>query len=267
MGYPLAERGREEKMKPYYEDSAVTIYHGDCRLILPQLPKVDLVLTDPPYELTATGGGLGKKRGYAESLAGLTDGFDMDILSPFESWMCFCSKDQLIDLLTLAAKGGRWMLLTWNKPDPTPLMNCTYLPDTEYIVHRFQRLYGGYESRARFIVMPGGAKDYHPTGKPLNLIRRLLQVGSDNGSLILDPFAGSGTTGRAAKDLGRKAILIEIEEKYCEIAAKRMSQTVFAFTTEAECLNSDSTAQQGELVEKHRHKDVHGVQPCEAAIP
>jgi len=211
-------------MKPYYEDSAVTIYHGDCRLILPQLPKVDLVLTDPPYELTATGGGLGKKRGYAESLAGLTDGFDMDILSPFESWMCFCSKDQLIDLLTLAAKGGRWMLLTWNKPDPTPLMNCNYLPDTEYIVHRFQRLYGGYESRARFIVMPGGAKDYHPTGKPLNLIRRLLQVGSDNGSLILDPFMGSGTTLVAAQSLGRKSIGIEIEEKYCKIAVERLRQ-------------------------------------------
>lgn len=66
----------------------------------------------------------------------------------------------------------------------------------------------------------------HPTQKPLSLINYLLQVG---GETILDPFMGSGTTLRAAKDLGRKAIGIEIEEKYCEIAAKRMGQEVFKF--------------------------------------
>jgi len=66
----------------------------------------------------------------------------------------------------------------------------------------------------------------HPTQKPLSLINGLISIGSEKGNLILDPFMGSGTTLRAAKDLGRKAIGIEIEERYCEIAAKRMSQTV-----------------------------------------
>lgn len=108
-------------------------------------------------------------------------------------------------------------------------MNGNYLPDTEYIVHRFTKLYGGYNDRSRFTVMPGGEKEFHPTGKPLPLISKLMRVGSEDGAMILDPFMGSGTTLRAAKDLGRKAIGIEIHEPYCEIAANRMRQEVLEF--------------------------------------
>lgn len=212
-------------MKPYYQDDWVTIYHGDCREMLPKLPTPDFVLTDPPYIFEAKGGGLAKD--YHKWLVNLTDGFDISLLSAYDNWMCFCSREQIVKLITLAAEKGRWMLLTWNKPDPTPLINGNYLPDTEYIVHRFQKLYGGYNARSRFVVMPGGNKEYHPTGKPLNLIRRLVMTGTDAGQLIIDPFMGGGTTLRAAKDLNRRAIGIEIEEKYCEIAARRLSQQVF----------------------------------------
>jgi len=211
-------------MRAYYSHAGITIYHGDCREVLLGLDPVDLVLTDPPYELVAAGGGLGKKRRYEQSLAGLTDGFDIGLLKPFSNWICFCAKAQLVDLISLASDCGRWMLLTWNKPDPTPLMNGNYLPDTEYIVHRFEKLYGGYKDRSRFTVMVGGEKVFHPTGKPLLLITKLMRAGSEEGQVVLDPFMGSGTTLRAAKDLGRRAIGIEIEEKYCEIAAKRLSQ-------------------------------------------
>ena len=69
----------------------------------------------------------------------------------------------------------------------------------------------------------------HPSPKPECLMRWLVSELSDEGQAILDPFAGSGTTGRAAKDLGRKAVLIEREEKYCEIAARRMGQEVMQF--------------------------------------
>jgi DNA modification methylase len=216
-------------MKPYYQEDGITIYHGDCREILPTLNPVDLVLTDPPYKLEAAGGGLGKKRGYEQSLAGLTQGFDLQLLEPFENWLCFCAKEQLVDLISLAAKRNRWMLLTWNKPDPTPLINGNYLPDTEYIVHRFIKLYGEYQHRSRFTVMVGGEKEFHPTGKPLDLICKLIQAACGPEATILDPFTGSGTTLRAAKDLGRRAIGIEIEEKYCEIAAKRLAQKVLQF--------------------------------------
>jgi DNA modification methylase len=217
-------------MTPFYQDDTVTIYHGDCRDVLPLLPKVDLVLTDPPYVLTAQGGGLAKKRRYAERLAGLTGGFDCSMLDAYPNWFCFCAKAQLVELISLAAKGGRWMLLTWNKPDPTPLCNHNYLPDTEYIVHRFQAIHGDYSCRSRFMVLPGGEKTFHPTAKPLPLISKLVRLGSEPGETILDPFMGSGTTLKAAKDLGRKAIGIEIEERYCEIAAKRVSQGVLSKT-------------------------------------
>lgn len=66
----------------------------------------------------------------------------------------------------------------------------------------------------------------HTTQKPLELMKELVALFTDPGELILDPFMGSGTTLRAAKDCGRKAIGIELEEKYCEVAAKRMRQEV-----------------------------------------
>jgi len=73
----------------------------------------------------------------------------------------------------------------------------------------------------------------HPTVKPVDLLKQMVLWSSNKGETILDPFMGSGTTLRAAKDLNRKAIGIELEEKYCEIAARRMSQEVFDFTPPA----------------------------------
>lgn len=220
-------------MKPFYQDNAVTIYHGDCREILPGIPKVDLVLTDPPYEITATGGGIGATRKYLQDTVGFTDcGFDYKILDGFENWFCFGTLRQVPKLIE-AAGNRRWMLVTWNKPNPCPLVNGNYLPDTEYIIHAFLPgcLYGDYSDKARFIVHPLGDKEdgRHPNEKPIKVISKLVQLGSLPGHLILDPFLGSGTTLRAAKNLGRRAIGIEIEEKYCEIAAKRMAQEVFNF--------------------------------------
>lgn len=195
-------------MKPYYEHGGITLYNCDYREILPSLPKCDLLLTDPPYKLTASGGGIGAKRDYLASIDGNLDcGFDLSILRDYENWMAFCSKEQLLDLLTLASM-RRWMLITWNKPNPTPLVNANYLPDTEYIVHCFKDskcLFGGYESRSRYIVCPAEQNGWmgHPTIKPLTVMLRLVSVGSGEGQTVLDPFAGSGTTLVAAKNLGR----------------------------------------------------------------
>jgi len=81
---------------------------------------------------------------------------------------------------------------------------------------------------------PAKERHGHPTQKPLALISYIVRLSCRNGGTILDPFAGSGTTGRAAKDLGRKCVLIEREERYCEIAAKRMLQEVFDFSETVE---------------------------------
>lgn len=221
-------------VSPYFERDGITIYHGDYRNVLPGLPPVDLVLTDPPYELTARGGGIVRSRRYLSDIDGSLDaGFDIAFLSAFPHWMAFCGKAQLRELLAEADNGGRWMLLTWNKPNPTPLCSGNYLPDTEYIVHRFPdaaALNGGYENRSRFIVHPVEKNNFdHPTVKPIGVMRRLVSVASRRGETILDPFMGSGTTLRAALDLGRRAIGIEIEERYCEIAARRLDQLVLPF--------------------------------------
>lgn len=221
--------------KPYYEESGIVIYNADAREILPHLPPVDLVLTDPPYELTASGGGIGAKRKYLADIDGhIDEGFDDSILSQFRNWYCFCSKEQMPKLIWRAMEDGRrWMLITWNKPNPTPLVNANYLPDSEYIVHGFAAadcLYGGYETRSRFILHPAEQNHFaHPTVKPIAVVSRLMRTGSAVGHLILDPFMGSGTTLVAAKQLGRRAIGVEIEEKYCAIAAERLRQQVLDF--------------------------------------
>jgi DNA modification methylase len=214
---------------PYYQDSAVKIYHGDCREIVPTLGRFDLLLTDPPYELTATGGGIGAKRQYLADISGHIDGgFDMSILDAFPNWIVFCSKRQLVRLLQ-KAEAKVWSLVTWNKPNPTPLCAGNYLPDAEYIVHAYEsgRLFGEYRDKSRYIVHPAEQNDFaHPSVKPLAVVSKMVTLGTQPGETIIDPFAGSGTTGRAAKDLGRKAVLIEREERYCEIAARRMAQEV-----------------------------------------
>lgn len=219
-------------MKPYYDDGGIQIFHGDCLEVLPTLPLADLLLTDPPYELTASGGGIGAKRAYLSDIDGHIDGgFDVAMLRPYPNWCVFCAKAQLPVLLA-AAGTRRWSLVTWNKPNPTPLVNCNYLPDTEYIVHAYQpgRLFGGYRDRSRFIVLPVERNNFdHPTVKPLPVINKMMRLGSDVGDLVVDPFCGIGTTLVSARDCGRRAIGIEIEERYCEIAAKRLSQGVLQF--------------------------------------
>lgn len=217
---------------PYYEWGGITIYHGDCREILPLLPKVDLVLTDPPYEIRAgCGGGEFGTRDHLIKTGGFTDGgVDYSFLKTFENWFCFCSLQQLPKLLDAATRRPRKNLITWCKPNPVPTCCNKYLPDVEYCVHAFSkgRLFGEFQHKSSFALMPSEKETEHPNEKPLALVRRLVVLGSLEGETILDPFMGSGTTLRAAKDLGRKAIGIEISEAYCEIAAKRMQQEVFA---------------------------------------
>src|SRR3990167_9979441 len=98
-------------MKPYYEEPGITIYHGDCRDILPNLDTVDLVLTDPPYLIGAKGCGLAGDREYLHTITetGIDSGFDSSILSRFENWFCFCGKQQIYEILTLA-NTGNWKI-------------------------------------------------------------------------------------------------------------------------------------------------------------
>jgi site-specific DNA-methyltransferase (adenine-specific) len=187
---------------PYYQDEAVTIYHGDCRDILPSLPKVDLVLTDPPYGI-----------GIADWDAFIEPNTWMPLL-PCSAILVFPSIGRMYSY-----PQPRWVL-SWIRDNSTQRNGTGGFNHWEPVL-----VYGcGKFSKDSIRSLDHGGHDFHPSVKPLNLLRWLIEEAE--AQTILDPFMGSGTTLRAAKDLGRKAIGIEIKEKYCAIAAKRMSQSV-----------------------------------------
>ncbi len=236
-------------LKPYYQDDACTIYHGDCRDLLDssQLESVDLVLTDPPY-VGLKGGmatalpGVGKRR---EAYVGIGDEWEADLDWMAPAWalaelamVVFCSYANVPDVAAKLPAEVRVGLLTWHKRNSPVRIANTPRYTTEFVwlfkkkpglrwrnlkttMFDIPALQGGCMATERLLDADG--RSVHPTQKPLELVHRILAIG---GRTVLDPFMGSGTTLLAAKNLGRKAIGVEISEKYCEIAAKRLAQEV-----------------------------------------
>lgn len=203
-------------MKPYYQDSAVTIYHGDCREIVPTLGRFDLLLTDPPYGI--------KKETWDDSFPA------------FAMKMFFSASDKVCVIPGIWAIGKCicdmgsdfvWVIAGHKKDGMT---------NGKIGINKWQpAVIGGKVGRIGSDAFDFSQVDkdgvgivFHSCQKPLSFMGWLVSRLTDVNGTILDPFAGSGTTGRAAKDLGRKAVLIEREEKYCEIAARRMGQEVLA---------------------------------------
>ncbi len=228
-------------MRAYYQDEAVTIYHGDCRDMLPSLPKVDLVLTDPPY-------GVGIKYGdaYQDSPGGYWEWFlpVVEQLRAAGERLAFTHRVEALRHVT----GWDWVGV-WNKPCAfgARVGNSVLLPHWEPIfyfgIHK-QGTKADYLSDV-LTVLPekagissqigrekwqaNGDFKAHPCPKPIELMGRILvALAPSPDDIVLDPFAGSGTTLFAAKKRGNKTIGIEIEERYCEIAANRCRQTVMA---------------------------------------
>jgi DNA modification methylase len=224
---PQCAEGNVSLPKPYYEHAGITIYHGDCREILPHLPKVDLVLTDPPYGI-----GYAKYESHDDDIAGYPELLRQTIpiaeslLS--NGWCC------VFQAAKLAHKwsewfGDKWRLMALPKTFVQILAGigpkwatdyCLVWPVGTPLTERGKGRDWFVCETSDMSKRPKG----HPCPRPLNGMRYLVDVFSTQGSLILDPFMGSGTTLVAAKQLGRRAIGIEIEEKYCEIAVKRLSQ-------------------------------------------
>lgn len=206
--------------KPYYEKDGQTIYHADCRDILPYLPKVDLVLTDPPYGVEVK----------YDSFEDTPDNLE-NIVVPI---VTECIKRYGRVVLT---SGNKY---AWKYPKPSDVGVWFNPAGTGFgswgfcLAHLI--LYYGKDpypnkmasSVTGFFGRDGTAPD-HPCPKPLRFMEWLVNRTSLLTDTILDPFMGSGTTLVAAKELGRKATGIEIEERYCEIAAKRLAQEVFKF--------------------------------------
>jgi DNA modification methylase len=206
--------------KPYYQDSAVTIYHGDCREIVPTLGRFDLLLTDPPYGIGYAGSmKLGQvKFGWKQYEGGWDE--NRPEQGVIESVMRSASSSCIWggNFFPFLPVSAGW--LVWNKVQRNFSMGEGEFAWTSFL--NSVRIF----DMARGAAMQDGKE--HPTQKPVELMRWCIQKAGDTAKTILDPFAGSCTTGRAAKDLGRKCVCIEREEKYCEIGAKRMAQEVLS---------------------------------------
>lgn len=203
---------------PYYQDEYVTLYHGDCRDLLPTLGRCfDLLLTDPPYGI-----GFAAQPTDYQRAAGMKPSKWDD--SPVA-----------IETLNLARSlchesiiwGGNYYALppsrcwlSWYKPDAPPSMG-----NVEYA---WTSLDQNSRQITHSIAATNAERVGHPTQKPLRVISWSLEQGDASGT-VLDPFAGSGTVLRAAKNWGLPSVGIEINERYCELAAQRLSQSVLDF--------------------------------------
>jgi site-specific DNA-methyltransferase (adenine-specific) len=205
------------KLKPYYDRDGITIYHGDCREILPTLDPVDLVLTDPPYGI-AYDPSRYKTSTCKQPIAGDGKAFDPDLL------LSIPADHKIIwggnNFANQMPRGG-W--LCWDKrcgeqADKVlgaPFELAWVSKETSYKMKRLQHA-GAKNADGE------GIKRVHPTQKPVALMQWC--IGLFPSKTILDPYMGSGTTLVAAKLEGRRAIGIEIEERYCEVAKERLRQ-------------------------------------------
>lgn len=236
------------------------IIHGDCLKILPQIAdgSVDMVLTDPPYNIANN---LKLKRNNFNRLMGsgkdITNNFgewdemnDGEFRSFCEEWLVlagkkikdnghfvsFFNKERMHYLFEpLRKQGFRYRnVLVWHKLNPTPqLLKANFCSATEFIVWMtkgdkigtFNWKEGYCHNIFESSICQGTERTEHPTQKNIDVVYWLLKYLSNAGDLILDPFAGSGTTLVAAKNLGRRYLGIEKEEKYYNIAVDRIGGT------------------------------------------
>ena len=229
-------------MKPYYDREGITIYHGDCREVLSSLPDsmADAVVTDPPYNaINRVSGGLRSfDKGTADSAVIDIPRLASEFLRVSRGSIYVWCSDEQYTAWTMAFKesGITTRICAWWKSNPSP-MNGQHLWLSALELCVFAR-----KNNATFFrhcaapIWKGPSEQIvgHPTPKPVWLVREQIEASVAPGGIVLDPFAGSGSTLRAAKDAGCRAIGIEIEERYCEIAARRLEQSVLPFAAPTE---------------------------------
>lgn len=238
---------------PYYQDEAITIFHGDCRELLPELGETpDAIVTDPPYGDTSLD--------WDEPVKGWTD-LVLDVpqlwcFGSFRFWMehgaefreswryaqeivwkkhngsgFHADRFRRVHELAVHWYRGAWKDLyldpqTTNDATPRTIRRKTRPTHTGHIE---KSAYASEDGGPRLMlsvldVRSEHGRAVHPTQKPVGIVDPLIRYSAEPGGLVLDPFMGSGTTLRAAKDAGRRAIGIEVDEKYCEAAVQRLGQ-------------------------------------------
>lgn len=213
-------------LKPYYQDDLATIYHGDCAEIAPSLGRFDLLLTDPPYGI----GESSKKQASRGQLAAPTDyGFnDWDKTPPALELLLALRNQSKYQIIW----GGNFFelpptscVLVWDKDNSGDFADCELAwTNLKRAVRKFTYRWNG------MLQEPGKPKEkrVHPTQKPQALIYWCLDFVPEV-KRVFDPFMGSGTTLSCARNRGMEVVGIDKDERYCEIAATRLSQRVLKF--------------------------------------
>ena len=243
-------------LKPYYELDGITIYHGDCREILPQLAagSVTLLWTDPPYGHSNHDGDLNARLNEHRQLANqpIANDSQDEMRTVVDAMLRLALPVLRDDCCCCCCCGGggpkptfAWVAnrmdseglqffhsVIWNKLNPGLGWRFRRQHEMVMVAHKTG---GKLAWRDDDVAHPNIIDAYpprdrsHPNEKPLDLVRRFIGLTTKDNDLVLDPFMGSGTTLVAAKLEQRRAIGIELEERYCEIAAKRLSQGVLPF--------------------------------------
>ena len=224
--------------EPYYSDDFVTLYLGDCLKITEWL-EADVLVTDPPYGrdwrsgqgmTNSTGGGRGSKP--HGGIAGDKNTTVRDEALAMWDGLGIVWGDPLI-----APPNGTRQALVYAKPLDSGIKGAHggFRRDVEmvYLVGDWWVGVGGRSSILRTGALVAGPRGLsvrydHPHAKPLDVLAELIGI-TEEGSTVADPFTGSGSTLVAAKQMGRKSIGVEVDERYCEIAARRLSQDVLDF--------------------------------------
>jgi site-specific DNA-methyltransferase (adenine-specific) len=209
-------------IKPYFEDAAgITIYHGDCRDVLPSCDPCDLVLTDPPYAEEF------------QHLYGEMANAVYPTMRQNASLVSLCGHYQVPEVIAAFRHTGLrywWiggMLHTASKRLPGKWVVATWKPAVWFV--KGARKEGDTRTPYDLIAGTSPDKQFHEWGQPVNWFSHWIKNLSDEQDLIVDPFMGGGVTLVAARNLGRRAIGIDIEERNCEIAAERLNQRMLPF--------------------------------------
>ena len=224
-------------MKPYYRDEYVTIYHGDCRVLMPSIidETFDLLLTDPPYGIGESSKKVAgrQKKAHWKTCGMVADQRDYGEFAwdqtTVEEWVMF-----------LARRLCRKQIIFGGNYYDLPPAKCWLLWDKENGETDFadaEMAWTNLDKAVRIkrhlwngMLRKGQEERFHPTQKPLAVMAWALAQAGDDAATVLDPWMGSGTTLRACKDAGKRVIGIDREERYCEIAARRMGQEVLNFS-------------------------------------
>jgi DNA modification methylase len=254
-------------IKPYYEADGISLFHGDCRDILPHLPKVDLVLTSPPYNMrTRVRNGKYTTREWSEHFSKKYS--DFEDAFPIEDYyahhravimyLLSMSRICFINIGIVTGSKEAWFriigdfcstikdIIIWDKGEGQPAMHSAVINRSYELILAMEHSASAGRAFKKVYFKRGEMPDIWRLGRggegetpghaavfPTKLATKIITGWSKQNEIILDPYVGTGTTLVAAKQLGRRAIGIEIEEKYCQIAVERLKQRELGIMDEA----------------------------------